>query len=86
MTKEFIGDVCAHCPPEGARQKTMYPRVGSAFREGSRISIKLDCMPLPNVGWSGWLNIFPRDLSEHNGRAKSAKSEFQDLMDDDIPF
>ncbi len=85
MSKEFFGDVCAHCPPQGSREKAMYPRIGSAFKDGDRISLKLDCLPLDSAGWSGWVNIFPRDLSDHNPRAKP-KSALQELMDDDIPF
>lgn len=63
--KTIIGDACAHCPrPDGT---TSYPRIGLAFSEPDRdnpevqrLSLKLDTLPIPSAGWSGWVNIFPR--------------------------
>lgn len=62
-TKTPLGDVCAHCDDgRGSR----YVKIGIAFTEPDdntgepRVSIKLDAMPLPTAGWTGWLNIFPK--------------------------
>jgi hypothetical protein len=66
--KTILGDACAHCPR--ADGTTSYPRIGLAFSEPDRdnpdalrISIKLDTLPIPSTGWSGWVNIFPRKES-----------------------
>jgi len=75
MSKTFIGDVCGHCPGKGADGKAAYPRMGSAFKDGDRISIKIDTIPLPSTGWSGWVNIFPRTAGKPPV-----------VAEDDVPF
>ena len=74
MSKENIGDACAYFPAATKGEKSRYVRIGSAFRDGDRISVKIDSLPLGD--WGGWINIFPRD------RPAANKSS----VDDDIPF
>jgi hypothetical protein len=85
MSKEFLGDACAYLAPEKAGEKAKYPRIGAAFRDGERISVKIDSLPLASSGWQGWINIFPRELSSNNPREKSKGVASLDF-DDDIPF
>ena len=80
MSREHLGDACAYFPPEKAGEKARYPRIGSAFRDGDRISVKIDSIPLGN--WGGWINIFP----PKTGQKAPVVKELQALMDDDIPF
>lgn len=93
MAKEIIGDACAFIPGfNGAKNR--YMKIGMALRDGDRISVKVDTLPLPNSGWEGWINIFPnkeQPVSTPGSMAtvrpfvKPGGSGFDD-MDDDIPF
>ena len=98
MSKQRIGDACAYIPGlDGG--KAQYRRIGTAFAEddGSRISIKIDTLPINNSGWTGWVNIFPdehkkkEDVNKEQAKQNASKSsarrraDFYD-MEDDIPF
>ena len=91
MAKEIIGDACAFIPGHG--DKNRYIKLGIAMKEGDRISIKIDTLPLPGCGWEGWINIFPNkgELRAINPSAaarpaiKPGASGFDDMADD-IPF
>lgn len=86
--KEIIGDACAFVKGVGGA-KNRYPRIGIAMREGDRISIKLDSIPIDKA-WDGWINIFPRE----EGARPAASSKFNDPLkrhfvddfNDEIPF
>ena len=76
--KELLGD--AHAYIKVGQAKAQYPRIGSAFRdERGQISLKIDTLPLPGSGWTGWINIFPR-------KASGQKAINKEFADDDIPF
>jgi len=78
--KVFFGDVCAYVP--GPRlEKANYHRIGAAFRDGDRISIKIDTFPIPQSGWQGWCNIFPRASG-----SRPPADEPPPLPESDIPF
>ncbi len=85
MAKTFIGDACAYCKtPDMAKAK--YPRIGAAFAdEEGQISVKIDSVPIPNSGWTGWVNIFPRKEKTETvaDRDKAFRSNDDE---DDIPF
>ena len=86
--KTLLGDVCAYIPAQGNDTKNRYPKIGTAFIDHdneSRISIKLDTIPLAGGGWNGWVNIFPPRSKES---AKHAIVPVPDagIREDDIPF
>ena len=82
MSKELLGDVCAYIPSTTAGGKANYPRIGVAFKDGDRISIKIDTIPFAGSRWEGWINIYPRRTAEEPTPGKSSSANF----DDDIPF
>lgn len=92
MSREIIGDACAFIKtPEG--QPNRYLKLGLAMKEGDRLSLKLDTLPLPGCGWDGWINVFPH--KDREGKTppaialrtqRAAVSEDWHNMDDDIPF
>lgn len=87
MAKEFLGDACAFIPGPQGEGKNKYYRIGSAYRDGERISFKIDTLPLAGSSWEGWVNVFPRGLQDNNPRSKSpSASHLSSLMDDDLPF
>jgi len=55
----LIGDACAHIPAHANGGKSAYRKIGTAFKDGTKISIKIDTLPLPGSGWEGWVNVFP---------------------------
>ena len=77
-----------------ARQgdKARYVRVGTAVQDDDgRISLKVDTLPVPNTGWSGWLNIFTKEGNKPANpivptEGAMPKAGFGALDDDDIPF
>jgi hypothetical protein len=79
MAKELLGDACA-CVKQGA--KNSYIKMGVAFKDGERISIKIDALPLPSAEWEGWINIFPRKAATPATNTKAPSN----WDDDDIPF
>lgn len=90
MTREFIGDACAYIKQPGG-EKAKYYRIGSAYRDGERISIKIDTLPLSGIGWDGWVNVFRRDAGERPrtpSRVGLATGErpADAFDDDDLPF
>lgn len=80
MTKVLMGDVCAFIRGVDGGKNT-YVKVGVAFQDGDRVSIKLDAVPI-NKAWEGWLNIFPRTGERTEGKRAFNSTGF----DDDIPF
>jgi len=95
MAKEIIGDACAYIPGVNG-VKNRYFKIGTGMRDGDRISVKIDTIPLPGLGWDGWVNIFPRQdplgpVPAFAGppparqRRPPGPSGFDDLADD-IPF
>ena len=85
MTKEIIGDACAFIKGV-AGAKNRYPRIGIAMREGDRISIKLDTLPIDKA-WDGWINIFPREPTPAPLQSTSPYAPRNpDFLDDEIPF
>ena len=91
MSKEIIGDACAFIKGVNG-EKSRYPRIGIAVRDGDRISIKLDTLPIDKM-WEGWINIFPKGantsgLSNNNLRANVPRPSkaYPDPDEDDIPF
>lgn len=98
MTKEILGDACAFIKGING-QPNRYPRIGIAMKDGDRISVKLDSIPIDKA-WEGWINIFPRDantsgLTNNNPRATASAAQLDALRkrhnipefdDDDIPF
>lgn len=58
MSLTKIGDACAHFPPMEPGGKGTYVKIGTAFRDGDRISFKIDTLPLNMHRWSGWVNVF----------------------------
>lgn len=74
MAGTFFGDVCAFIP---GSPKNRYVRIGSAFRnENGEMSFKIDSIPLPNSGWTGWINVF--DKKKHNDENQ--------VSNNDVPF
>lgn len=97
MSKEILGDACAYIAPLRRNDKARYLKIGLALRDGDRISLKIDTLPLPESGWEGWINVFPRrenlgqtHASESrpiiNSCNDSAKASTFDDLADDIPF
>jgi hypothetical protein len=93
MAKTVIGDACAHMLPARAGEKARYVRIGTAVQDDDgRISLKVDTLPVPNTGWSGWINIFTRDSSGQPPRPASTSEAaaprigIAALDDDDVPF
>lgn len=94
MARERMGDACAFIPGVGG-ERNRYVRIGVALRDGDRISVNIDALPLPNSGWEGWINIFPDKEKEPaasvytpapvRNAVKPGSSGFDD-MEDDIPF
>lgn len=96
MAKEIMGDACAFIPGKNG-DKNRYFRIGTALRDGDRVSLKIDTIPLPQSGWDGWVNIFPKEAqgiakplaagiaARPYDRARAGASGFDDL-EDDIPF
>ena len=91
MTREVIGDACAYFPAEYGG-KTRYAKLGTAFREDNRISIKIDTLPVAGSNWQGWVNILPTSkfvpkppLEEAPMSAK-AKTGFDGVDPDDVDF
>lgn len=93
--KETIGDACAYLGPDPKRPgKGRYVTIGKAFKEGTRLSIKIDSLPVEAGSWQGWINIFERP-SPAPATSKAQRpfiadrpktgTSFDD-MDDDIPF
>lgn len=80
MSKTHLGDVCAHMKI-GADSK--YVKIGSAFSDDNRISLKIDSLPIPATGWTGWLNVFPR---RDAASPASSPSERPYPDEDEIPF
>lgn len=97
MVKSVLGDACAYIPSPRQGDKARYYKIGLAMRDGDRISIKIDTLPLPGMGWSGWINIFPSDkparptdprdraVGQSLPRSAAGASGFDDF-EDDIPF
>ena len=79
MSLEFIGDACAFII---AKPKNKYPRIGAAFKDSNdgRIAIKLDSLPLSDVAWDGWINIFPPKTGQERAKWNDP------IKDDDCPF
>jgi len=97
MAKEVIGDACAYIPGPRQGDKARYHKIGIAMQEGDRLSLKLDTLPLPGTGWTGWINIFPNDRparpadprDQSVGQSlppRAAGASGFDDMEDDIPF
>lgn len=90
MTKEVIGDACAYIPGARPGDKTRYPRIGLAMQDNGRISLKLDSLPLPGTGWTGWIYIFPRqavdsrDDSNVRNAGQSRPLPMPDFGDDSL--
>lgn len=78
MAKTVLGDACAYIPGTNGG-KNRYLKIGIAMEEGSRISIKIDTLPLPGCGWDGWINIFERT-------AVSPPVPFNGIDEKDLPF
>lgn len=60
MSMVKVGNACAHIPGIGG-EKSRYIKIGNVFREGERLAIKIDALPLPSFDWPGWINIFEDD-------------------------
>jgi len=89
MALTLMGDACAHIPAHANNGKSAYRQIGKAFRDGDRISIKIDTLPLPGCGWEGWVNIFP--IREPLGPVPAFAGPIPPTTriiprDDDIPF
>lgn len=88
MAKEIIGDACAFIAGV-AGAKNRYLRIGTGMRDGDRISVKIDTLPVPGSGWEGWINIFPRDNVTRSKRSTGVQvpdDNFPPYTEDDIPF
>ena len=82
MAKKILGDACAYIPaaPGG---KNKYIKIGIAMTDGDRISLKIDCFPLPGQGWEGWINVFPNS----NDTTNKPVPRFAGPVDEDyVPF
>jgi hypothetical protein len=85
MAKQVIGDACAYIPSVGG-SKTRYLKIGLAMKDGDKLSIKIDTLPLSGTGWEGWINVFPQ-TSRSNDTSKLPVPKFAGPdFDDDIPF
>lgn len=87
MSKELIGDACAHMVGDPGT-KPKYIRIGNAYRdtEFNSISVKIDTLPLATghgVQWTGWINIFDRNDAKKSGLPSKPRYQGDD---DDIPF
>ena len=91
MTREVIGDACAYFPAEYGG-KPRYAKIGTAFRDGTRISLKIDTLPLAGSGWQGWVNVlatskFPSPPPlEEAPLSDKAKTGFNGVGPDDVDF
>ena len=88
MALTLIGDACAHIPVHANGGKAGYRQIGKAFKDGTRITIKIDTLPLPGSGWEGWVNIFPskESLGPDPEFAGPTATTRRVVHDDDIPF
>lgn len=85
-------------PREGAEGKTYWDRHGVLIVDGSKISLKLESLPL-GEDWNGWFNVFEKD-DQHQGQQGQQQARGNgngagqqqrpapagDHFDDDIPF
>lgn len=85
--KKLIGDACAYIPGQGKDGKVAYPRIGLVFQDSGdkRLSIKIDTLPLPGSGWTGWVNVFERREKPIGEGVDSFKTG-PDRSPDDAPF
>lgn len=74
MARQVIGDAYAYIPNAGG--KATYRKIGTAFREGERISVKIDTLPLPGSSWEGWVNIFSETKRETPGHNAPVSEDF----------
>jgi len=83
MAMKKLGDACAYIP-QGGGKKALYVKIGAAFidEEDNWVALKLDSIPIPGSGWTGWINIF----NEETRKTAPANREKELGFDDDIPF
>lgn len=56
--------VKAYLPVQTGQDKAKYVPIGVVFlNERDQLVLKLDALPLPNVVWDGWCNLFPPEES-----------------------
>ncbi len=52
-------------------QKGRWLTIGTIFRhDDGGTSIKLDCVPIGNPDWNGWVSVFPRKPREGRGHGR----------------
>lgn len=87
MSKIAIGDFCAHVPSGQAGVKGTYKKIGVVFRDSERggLSVKIDTLPLPGSGWSGWCNVFEEQGKPAAPQPRSF-APATSFPEDDIPF
>lgn len=88
MSKEFMGNACAHIKGPNM-DKAKYVKIGNWFKdtETGNVSIILDSLPLPHQPWTGWVNLFENDngFSQQQPARRTTRRSPVDL-EDDIPF
>jgi hypothetical protein len=86
MSKIKLGDAMAYLGPGN------YVKVGALFAESDnpdRMTLKLDAVPLPNVKWDGWINIWtekPKPAARVESAPKVPIDPSDTPLDDDTPF
>lgn len=90
MAKEVWGDACA-CIQEEGKDKSYYYKIGNVIYDNTydTFSIKIDTLPIPGSGWTGWINLFKKtERSQENYKPAKATTgkPVPDFPDDDIPF
>lgn len=83
-------------PREGAEGKTYWDRHGVLIVDGSKISLKLESLPL-GEDWNGWFNVFEKDdqqpaqhvqpvRNQGAGQQRRAQPAAAANYEDDVPF
>ena len=82
MSKIKIGDAKAYC--KQGNDKTHYYKVGVLYKDSERgnLSLKIDTLPIQDIGWNGWINIFEENKKESSG----PDTPTYPICEDDIPF
>lgn len=83
MPKIKLGDLMADLGPKASGEGRNYAKIGCAYQDGDRISIKIDTMPIGQ--WAGWANVFRSDRTHTEGNKRTSPNRVGQY-DDDIPF
>ena len=68
------------------QDKTFWHKHGVAFEKDSKISIKLESLPIPNADGEIWLNLFEDDGKRQTPQSSAPAAAPADKIDDEIPF